>query len=264
MDLARSATSSSPEPAAASAPPSPAASTPPAPASSSPTSLDAVAGRRRRSARAVGDHRRHLHRGRQRRADRRRRGGVRPDRPVLRQRRRRPSAPTSTTPEEDWAAGLRRQRQRPPLGGQAPARRLARPRRGLLLLDGVGGRAARPDRLGAVHASPSTPPWRSPSGCRSPTATAGVRVSCLCPQGVNTDMLAAAIARRRGRRGRAAAGAVLEPEEVADVVAEAIAEERFLILPHPEVARVHAAQGDDDPSAGWPGCAGCRRGSLAG
>jgi hypothetical protein len=32
-----------------------------------------------------------------------------------------------------------------------------------------------------------------------------------------------------------ASGAVLEPEEVADVTAAAIAEERFLVLPHPEV-----------------------------
>jgi hypothetical protein len=32
-----------------------------------------------------------------------------------------------------------------------------------------------------------------------------------------------------------AAGDVLEPSEVAEVVAAAIADERFLILPHPEV-----------------------------
>jgi NAD(P)-dependent dehydrogenase (short-subunit alcohol dehydrogenase family) len=62
----------------------------------------------------------------------------------------------------------------------------------------------------------------------------GLRVSCLCPQGVNTDML------RAGELGGGtsvvrAAGVVLEPEQVADVAAQAIAEERFLILPHPEV-----------------------------
>lgn len=66
----------------------------------------------------------------------------------------------------------------------------------------------------------------------------GVRVSCLCPQGVNTAMLtggdltgsnpASDVVRSAGR--------VLEPAEVADVVAAAIAEERFLILPHAEVA----------------------------
>jgi NAD(P)-dependent dehydrogenase (short-subunit alcohol dehydrogenase family) len=61
----------------------------------------------------------------------------------------------------------------------------------------------------------------------------GVRVSCLCPQGVNTDMLQMSLG--GGTDVVRASGAVLEPEEVADIVADAIAEERFLILPHPEV-----------------------------
>ena len=53
--------------------------------------------RRRRAGRASGRRdRRHRHRGRQRRADPRRRGGVRPDRPVLRQRRHRRRRPTSS------------------------------------------------------------------------------------------------------------------------------------------------------------------------
>ena len=66
----------------------------------------------------------------------------------------------------------------------------------------------------------------------------GIRVSCLCPMGVNTNMLAA----RLPDGGEAiptavvrAAGDVLEPEQVADVVIEGLAAERFLILPHPEV-----------------------------
>ena len=72
----------------------------------------------------------------------------------------------------------------------------------------------------------------------------GVRVSCLCPQGVNTDMLRAEDEVFGGASVvRAAAGVVLEPAQVADIVAQAIAEERFLILPHPEVARLSAAQG---------------------
>jgi NAD(P)-dependent dehydrogenase (short-subunit alcohol dehydrogenase family) len=61
----------------------------------------------------------------------------------------------------------------------------------------------------------------------------GLRVSCLCPQGVNTAMLDASIG--GGTDVVRAAGVVLEPSAVADVVADAIAEERFLILPHPEV-----------------------------
>jgi NAD(P)-dependent dehydrogenase (short-subunit alcohol dehydrogenase family) len=65
----------------------------------------------------------------------------------------------------------------------------------------------------------------------------GVRVSCLCPQGVNTAMLNAGDAPGAGPSSSAvrAGGAVLEPAEVADVVHDAIVEERFLILPHPEV-----------------------------
>jgi len=58
-------------------------------------------------------------------------------------------------------------------------------------------------------------------------------VSCLCPQGVNTDMLQSSLG--GGTDVVRASGAVLEPDEVADIVADAIAEERFLILPHPEV-----------------------------
>ena len=61
----------------------------------------------------------------------------------------------------------------------------------------------------------------------------GVRVTCLCPQGVNTAMLQI-VARRRDRRGQGVRG-VLEPDDVAELAAEAIAEERFLVLPHPEV-----------------------------
>jgi NAD(P)-dependent dehydrogenase (short-subunit alcohol dehydrogenase family) len=64
---------------------------------------------------------------------------------------------------------------------------------------------------------------------------AGIRVSCLCPQGVNTEMLRASTDLGGGTNVVLAAAAVLEPEVVADVVAQAIREERFLILPHPEV-----------------------------
>lgn len=60
----------------------------------------------------------------------------------------------------------------------------------------------------------------------------GIRVSCLCPQGVKTDMLAAE--RRLGLEFLTANA--LEPEQVADVVLQGIRDERFLILPHPEVA----------------------------
>ncbi|MEY3341217.1 MAG: hypothetical protein RLZZ269_1128 [Actinomycetota bacterium] len=64
----------------------------------------------------------------------------------------------------------------------------------------------------------------------------GVRVSCLCPQGVNTRMLSGGdIGDSRAGDVVRSAGVVLEPEQVAHIVAEAITAERFLILPHPEV-----------------------------
>jgi NAD(P)-dependent dehydrogenase (short-subunit alcohol dehydrogenase family) len=69
----------------------------------------------------------------------------------------------------------------------------------------------------------------------------GVTVSCLCPQGVRTPML------EREGAGRAvlAAGAVLDAEEVAGVVVEALADGRFLILPHPEVAEFERRRAAD-------------------
>ena len=70
---------------------------------------------------------------------------------------------------------------------------------------------------------------------------AGIKVSCLCPQGVKTDLLARA---RGGPGGFLQAGA-LEPEEVADAVIKGLDEERFLILPHPEVAEYFRRKATD-------------------
>ena len=63
---------------------------------------------------------------------------------------------------------------------------------------------------------------------------AGVRFSCLCPMGVRTNMLiggedvsAGAVVISQG---------VIEPDDCAAAVLEGLADERFLILPHPEVA----------------------------
>jgi NAD(P)-dependent dehydrogenase (short-subunit alcohol dehydrogenase family) len=61
----------------------------------------------------------------------------------------------------------------------------------------------------------------------------GIKVSCLCPQGVRTNMLAEA--EEKGL-GQFLSEGALEPEEVAEAVAGGLEEERFLILPHPEVA----------------------------
>jgi NAD(P)-dependent dehydrogenase (short-subunit alcohol dehydrogenase family) len=62
----------------------------------------------------------------------------------------------------------------------------------------------------------------------------GIRVSALCPQGVRTDMLFRAEA--EGTRRSFLLDSALEPEQVAAIVVKGLEEERFLILPHPEVA----------------------------
>jgi NAD(P)-dependent dehydrogenase (short-subunit alcohol dehydrogenase family) len=66
----------------------------------------------------------------------------------------------------------------------------------------------------------------------------GIKVSCLCPQGVNTNMLRGSTSEidRTSASAVRAGGDVLEPEQVAEVVLQAIRDETFLILPHPEVA----------------------------
>ncbi|GAA2073446.1 SDR family oxidoreductase [Aeromicrobium halocynthiae] len=68
----------------------------------------------------------------------------------------------------------------------------------------------------------------------------GILVSCLCPMGVNTDMLTGGAdlddpVARRAVQAVTDAGGVLEPLEVADAVMAAIESETFLVLPHPEV-----------------------------
>lgn len=67
--------------------------------------------------------------------------------------------------------------------------------------------------------------------------TRGVKVSCLCPQGVNTAMLTGGDIGARGAGDVVrASGDVLEPDDVADFVIRAVRDETFLILPHPQVA----------------------------
>ena len=68
---------------------------------------------------------------------------------------------------------------------------------------------------------------------------AGIRVSALCPQGVRTAMLA-----QEGERNFLTAGA-LDPDQVAEFVVEAIRDERFLILPHPEVGEFFQRKATD-------------------
>src|SRR5438270_11330024 len=75
---------------------------------------------------------------------------------------------------------------------------------------------------------------------------AGIKVSCLCPQGVDTPMLRGALDRGGGQavlRG----GGLKQPEEVADAVVNGLRDETFLILPHPEAAEyIKRKAGDHD------------------
>lgn len=57
----------------------------------------------------------------------------------------------------------------------------------------------------------------------------GIRVSVLCPQAVDTPLL------RRAGEGSQNVDGVLTPAQVADYVVQAMDEEKFEILPHPQV-----------------------------
>jgi NAD(P)-dependent dehydrogenase (short-subunit alcohol dehydrogenase family) len=73
-------------------------------------------------------------------------------------------------------------------------------------------------------------------------ADAGIKVSCLCPQGVLTAMLEGETQLQALLKPNA-----LTPEQVADAVVQGLDDERFLVLPHPEVARyVQHKAGDYD------------------
>ncbi len=73
---------------------------------------------------------------------------------------------------------------------------------------------------------------------------AGIRVSCLCPQAVQTPMLDLAMEEPAGAAALRAGG-IMTPEDVAEVTVAAIRDERFLILPHEEVARFMAVKATD-------------------
>jgi NAD(P)-dependent dehydrogenase (short-subunit alcohol dehydrogenase family) len=73
---------------------------------------------------------------------------------------------------------------------------------------------------------------------------AGVRISCICPQGVRTPMLDLAMEDPAGAAALTAGG-LIEPEDVADAVVAGIREERLLILPHENVAGFVALKGSD-------------------
>jgi short-subunit dehydrogenase len=63
----------------------------------------------------------------------------------------------------------------------------------------------------------------------------GIRVSCLCPQAVDTALLREQTQPEIAQLMRSLS-TVLDPATVAAVVVEGLRREQFLILPHPEVA----------------------------
>ncbi|MEV6314891.1 SDR family oxidoreductase [Streptomyces sp. NPDC051776] len=70
----------------------------------------------------------------------------------------------------------------------------------------------------------------------------GIEVHAICPQGVRTDMLTAA-----GSAGEIVlAPTAIEPEDVADALFDAMAEGRFLVLPHAEVAGFYVARATEN------------------
>lgn len=66
----------------------------------------------------------------------------------------------------------------------------------------------------------------------------GIKVSVLCPQGVNTAMAPRSL-------GDGQTDGIIEADELAEVVIEALREERFHVLPHPEVGEYVRRKGED-------------------
>ncbi len=66
----------------------------------------------------------------------------------------------------------------------------------------------------------------------------GIRVSVLCPQGVNTAMAPRSL-------GDGQTDGIIEPAALAQCVVETLREERFYVLPHPEVEDYVRRKGDN-------------------
>lgn len=66
----------------------------------------------------------------------------------------------------------------------------------------------------------------------------GIKVSVLCPQGVNTAMAPRSL-------GDGQTDGIIEPDQLAQTVVETLREERFYVLPHPEVRDYVRRKGED-------------------
>jgi short-subunit dehydrogenase len=69
----------------------------------------------------------------------------------------------------------------------------------------------------------------------------GLTVQAICPLGVRTGMLDGSDPAAEAILG----DSVIQPEAVADAVIKAMADGRFMILPHPEVAAMYAGRAAD-------------------
>ncbi len=74
-------------------------------------------------------------------------------------------------------------------------------------------------------------------------ADRGIRVSCLCPQFVDTDMLD--VFADQPRMAQYVHAGAISVDEVADSVVAGLAAEQFLILPHAEVGEFFRRKADD-------------------
>lgn len=92
------------------------------------------------------------------------------------------------------------------------------------------------------HAAVSLAEWIAVTHGRQ-----GIKVSVLCPQAVATNIGANSpqADRLTGGPGVASGDGVLQPADVSDVVMEALREERFWVLPHPEVAEYARRKSSD-------------------
>jgi NAD(P)-dependent dehydrogenase (short-subunit alcohol dehydrogenase family) len=70
----------------------------------------------------------------------------------------------------------------------------------------------------------------------------GIRVHCVCPQAVQTNMLKESIAPRGGSAGT---DGVLLPRDVAIKTIEAIEKGEFMVLPHQQVKNYHIRKASD-------------------
>jgi NAD(P)-dependent dehydrogenase (short-subunit alcohol dehydrogenase family) len=78
----------------------------------------------------------------------------------------------------------------------------------------------------------------------------GIGVSCVCPMGVDTPLLRGMSDSpdeeiRVAGAAVTSAGAVIDPDTVAALVVQAIVDQAFLVLPHPEVLTMYQQKGAD-------------------